>query len=629
MTEKLFAEFPPVSTEQWEEVIVKDLKGADYEKKLVWKTQEGFSVRPYYRAEDLKGLKFLGTLPGEFPYVRGTKTDNNWLVLQTVCCCEGLEVANKKALDILNKGVESIGFFIDGSKVMTQADFEVLLNGICLAAVPVNFLGCCLSTAETLDNFLAYINAQGYQPDAVRASFDFDPINALTQSGNFCKEGSFAALKACIEKTAAYQNITVISVNAATFNAAGSTLSQELGFALAAGSEYMAQLTELGVSARAIAKNIKFSFAIGSSYFMEIAKFRAARMLWANIVDTFGAEGQCAKKMFIRATTSEWNQTVYDAYVNMLRGTTEAMSAALAGVDEMEVLPYDFAFRAPTEFSARIARNVQILLKEESHFDKVVDPAAGSYFIENLTDSMATAAWNLFQKVEEAGGYIEAFKAGFIQNEVKAVAEKRAKNIATRREILLGTNQYPNFLEKAEDCITKDIVNQNVQTCCGQVCECTCENRIAEPLRTYRGAQEFEALRFATDISGVEPKAFMLTFGNLAMCRARSQFASNFFAVAGIRIMDNNRFATIEEGVKAALESQAQIVVACSSDDEYAEAVPQIAELLGDKAILVVAGDPACREDLEAKGITNFINVKSNVLETLKEYQAKLGIQAI
>ena len=629
MTEKLFAEFPPVSTEQWEEVIVKDLKGADYEKKLVWKTQEGFSVRPYYRAEDLKGLKFLGTLPGEFPYVRGTKTDNNWLVLQTVCCCEGLEVANKKALDILNKGVESIGFFIDGSKVMTQADFEVLLNGICLAAVPVNFLGCCLSTAETLDNFLAYINAQGYQPDAVRASFDFDPINALTQSGNFCKEGSFAALKACIEKTAAYQNITVISVNAATFNAAGSTLSQELGFALAAGSEYMAQLTELGVSARAIAKNIKFSFAIGSSYFMEIAKFRAARMLWANIVDTFGAEGQCAKKMFIRATTSEWNQTVYDAYVNMLRGTTEAMSAALAGVDEMEVLPYDFAFRAPTEFSARIARNVQILLKEESHFDKVVDPAAGSYFIENMTDSMATAAWNLFQKVEEAGGYIEAFKAGFIQNEVKAVAEKRAKNIATRREILLGTNQYPNFLEKAEDCITKDIVNQNVQTCCGQVCECTCENRIAEPLRTYRGAQEFEALRFATDISGVEPKAFMLTFGNLAMCRARSQFASNFFAVAGIRIMDNNRFATIEEGVKAALESQAQIVVACSSDDEYAEAVPQIAELLGDKAILVVAGDPACREDLEAKGITNFINVKSNVLETLKEYQAKLGIQAI
>ena len=211
-------------------------------------------------------------------------------------------------------------------------------------------------------------------------------------------------------------------------------------------------------------------------------------MLWANIVDTFGAEGQCATKMFIRATTSEWNQTVYDAYVNMLRGTTEAMSAALAGVDEMEVLPYDFAFRAPTEFSARIARNVQILLKEESGFDKVVDPAAGSYFIENLTDSMATAAWNLFQKVEEAGGYIEAFKAGFIQGEVKAVAEKRAKNIATRREILLGTNQYPNFLEKAEDCITKDIVNQNVQTCCGQVCECTCENRIAEPLRTYRGA---------------------------------------------------------------------------------------------------------------------------------------------
>lgn len=630
MTEKLFAEFPPVSTEQWEEVIVKDLKGADYEKKLVWKTQEGFSVRPYYRAEDLKGLKFLGSAPGEFPYVRGTKANNDWLVCQTVCCCDGdFAAANKKALDILNKGVESVIFYLDGTKALSQADFEKLLDGICLTAAPVSFRGCCVTAPETLDGFLAYVAAKGYAADDIRASFDFDPLHALTESGNFCTEQPFEALKALVEKVRDYKNITVIGVNGAIFNNAGSTLSQELGFALAAGSEYISRLTDLGLSVRDIAKKMKFFFGIGSSYFLEIAKFRAARMLWANIVDAYGVEGNCAKKMRINATTSEWNQTVYDAYVNMLRGTTEAMSAALAGVDELEVLPYDFAFRAPSEFSSRIARNVQILLKEESHFDKVVDPAAGSYFIENLTESMAQASWNLFRKVEEAGGYVEAFKAGFIQGEVKAVAEKRAKNIATRREILLGSNQYPNFLEKAEDCITKDIVNKEVSTCCGVKCECTCENRIAEPIHTFRGAQDFEALRFATDISGKEPKAFMLTFGNLAMCRARSQFSSNFFAVAGIRIIDNNRFASIQEGVKAALESKAQIVVACSSDDEYAEAVPQIAELLGDKAILVVAGDPACKDELIAKGITNFIHVKSNVLETLKEYQAKLGIQSI
>ena len=374
-------------------------------------------------------------------------------------------------------------------------------------------------------------------------------------------------------------------------------------------------------------RRIKFIFAISGNYFFEIAKFRAARVLWANIVKAYGVEDLDAMKIKVHAVTSSWNQTVYDAYVNMLRGTTEAMSAALAGVDSIVVLPFDHAFRAPNEFSNRIARNTQSILKEEAHFDKVEDPGAGSYYIETLTSSIAKAAWDIFKSVDEKGGYVEAFKAGDVQAAVKAVSDKRDQAIAKRRDTILGTNQYPNFLEKASDEITKEIVTRDAS--CGCCCGKDDDKKVAEPLRPYRGAQAFEALRLATDRSGKQPQAFMLTFGNLAMCRARAQFSCNFFAVAGFKVVDNNRFSSVEEGVEAALAAKADIVVACSADDEYAEAVPKIKELIGDKAIVVVAGDPECRPELEAKGIDKYIHVRCNVLETLKEYQAEMGIKEL
>ena len=625
MAKKLFTEFPPVSTEQWEEVIVKDLKGADYDKKLVWKTHEGFAVRPYYRAENLKDIKFAGSEPGQFPFVRGTKCDNNWLTRQDYCLCQvGVEEANRQALDGLNKGVESVGFCIDAKKGLSEKDFDKLLNGIVLPAVEVNFCECCVKGGvELVKNFLAAVNKKGVKPEEVRASFDFSPLHMLTTRGGFCEDKAYGILAEIVALVKDYPGIRVINVEAYDFNAAGSSCVQELAFALAIGSDYLAKLSEAGVKPDEAARRMKFTFGISSNYFMEIAKFRAARVLWANVVKAYGAECTCAQKIKVHAVTSQWNQTVYDAYVNMLRGTSETMSAAIAGVDSIEVLPFDYAFRAPGEFSNRIARNVQSILKEEARFNKITDPAAGSYYIETLTQSIVNEAWKLFQTVEEKGGYTAAFKAGFVQEQVKAVSDKKDKNISTRRETILGSNQYPNFLEKASDEITKDIVTRGTQAveCCGE--------KIAEPIVAYRGAQPFEAMRLATDRSGKQPMAFMLTFGNLAMCRARAQFSSNFFAVAGFKVVDNNRFATVEEGIKAALAAKADIVVACSADDEYEAAVPVIAEGIGDKAIVVVAGDPECRPALEAKGVKNYIHVKCNVLDTLKEYQKMLGIKEL
>ncbi len=626
MSEKLFTEFPPVTTEQWEEVITKDLKGADYDKKLVWKTIEGFNVRPYYRAENLADIKFRDTQPGQFPFVRGTKNSNEWLIRQDFCACENLEEANKLALDALMKGANSIGFELP-HRALDEKEMAVLLKDICLQAIEVNFCGCCPGkTRGTLDSFLKYAEAQGVAKDEIRASFDFSPLHALTVKGRFCDD-AFDKLADCVKAVAAYPGIRVVAVKACDFNSAGSSISQELGYAMAIGSEYMTALTDRGLDAAEVARRIKFIFAISGNYFFEIAKFRAARVLWANIVKAYGVEDLDAMKIKVHAVTSSWNQTVYDAYVNMLRGTTEAMSAALAGVDSIVVLPFDHAFRAPNEFSNRIARNTQSILKEEAHFDKVEDPGAGSYYIETLTSSIAKAAWDIFKSVDEKGGYVEAFKAGDVQAAVKAVSDKRDQAIAKRRDTILGTNQYPNFLEKASDEITKEIVTRDAS--CGCCCGKDDDKKLAEPLRPYRGAQAFEALRLATDRSGKQPQAFMLTFGNLAMCRARAQFSCNFFAVAGFKVVDNNRFSSVEEGVEAALAAKADIVVACSADDEYAEAVPKIKELIGDKAIVVVAGDPECRPELEAKGIDKYIHVRCNVLETLKEYQAEMGIKEL
>ena len=609
--EKLFTEFPPVSTEQWEAAIAVDLKGADYERKLVWRTGEGFNVRPYYRAENLEGIQFLGSQAGEFPYVRGTRAHNRWRVHQTVevnCPKE----ANAEALKLLNAGVDSLGFEI-AKEDFTAADLDELLRDICVPAISLVFSG--KGTGNVAELVIAKLEKEGTIAEA-DVAFAIDPlVKGLSTKGDFCSpngEKCFARIAALIKKTAAYKHIRIVTVSADIFSNAGSTIVEELAFALSAGNEYLARLTDAGLTVDEAARKLRFSFAVTSNYFMEIAKLRAARMLWANIVKAYNPEKNCAGKMMIHATTSKWNQTVYDPYVNMLRGTTEAMSAAIGGVYSMEVTPFDRSFETPSEFAKRIARNVELLLKHESHFDQVVDPAGGSYYVENLTQSIAAEAWKLFLEIEQKGGYTEAYKAGVIKERVEASAAAKDKAIATRRQSLLGANQFPNFTEVAPKEITEDAVKRP-----------QAEGNVLTP---YRGAMAFEEMRLHVDRSGKEPKAFMLTCGNLAMARARAQFSCNFFACAGIRVIDNTFFKSVEEGVKAALESKAQIVVVCASDDDYAEVAPKVKELLGDKAILVVAGAPACTPELEAQGIKNFINVKSNVLETLKYYLKEMGI---
>ncbi|MBP8759141.1 MAG: methylmalonyl-CoA mutase small subunit [Parabacteroides sp.] len=627
LKEKLFSEFAPVSTEQWMAKITADLKGAPFEKKLVWKTGEGFNVNPFYRAEDIEGLNTTTSLPGQFPYVRGTKKDNDWKVRQNieVTCFKG---ANEKALDLLNKGVTSLGFVIQAEDVNAE-NIATLLNGIYPECVELNFK-TCHRKAEKLINILAdYLKAQNADLTKCYGSVNYDPFKRMLVKGK-TNDNWVADAVAVFNAGKALPRYRVLAVNAFYFNNAGSYITQELGYALAWGNEILAKLTEAGCRPDEVAKKIKFNFGISSNYFMEIAKFRAARWLWAEIVAAYEPQCQhddcnnnkpdglcrCAAKMQMHAQTSEWNMTVYDAHVNLLRTQTESMSAALAGVDSITVRPFDKIYKTPDDISERIARNQQLLLKEECHLDKVVDPSAGSYYLETLTVSVADVAWKLFLETEEKGGFFTAVMAGDVQNAVNASSASRKASIATRKEVLLGTNQFPNFNEVAAAKIeVKD----------EEACKCSTEVTLPK-LNLERGASAFEALRLATEKSGKTPKAFMLTVGSLSMRLARSQFSCNFFGCAGYQVIDNLGFETVEEGVEAAVAAGAEIVVLCSSDDEYAELAPAAYKALAGRAEFVVAGMPECMEELKAQGITQYVNVRSNVLETLKAFNAKLGI---
>jgi methylmalonyl-CoA mutase len=511
--------------------------------------------------------------------------------------------------------VDSLGFRLKKHEV-DAAFIATLLKDIHADVVELNFSTCQAHTVQLANLLVDYFRNQGYDLGKLRGSIDFDPLSRMLTRG---KDTSalLAQAKELVEVTSALPGYRCIAVNALELNNAGSYIAQELGYALAWGNEYLNRLIESGVPADLAAKKIKFNFGISSNYFLEIAKFRAARLLWADIVKEYKPECDCACKMVAHAETSTFNLTLFDAHVNLLRTQTETMSAALAGVNSITVTPFDKAYQTPDDFSERIARNQQLLLKEESHFDKVVDPAAGSYFIENLTVSIAQQAWNLFLQVEDEGGMLQSIQAGKVQAAVNASNRARHEAVSKRKEVLLGTNQYPNFNEKAGQ-------KQPLAPCgcCGGKEEASIATLVKD-----RAASEFEALRLQTEHSGKRPKAFMLTIGNLAMRQARAQFSCNFLACAGYEVIDNLGFPTVEEGVEAAVKAGADIVVICSSDDEYAEyAVPAFKALNG-RAMFVVAGAPACMDDLKAAGIENFIHVRVNVLDTLKEYNQKLGIK--
>lgn len=608
--EPLFSQFPPVTTEQWRAKVEADLKGAPFDKKLVWRTNEGFNLQPMYRAEDIASLTTTDSLPGEYPYIRGTKTDNDWLSRQEIIAQTPKE-ANAKALEVVTKGVNSLGFKV---KEGSLEEVETLLNAIDLQSVEINFT-CCPRKAVTLAaNLVKFLQANNAELQ-FHGSIDFNPYKRALRHGGEMLPDAVKTTLDLLKTIEPVPALKVLAVDSVMLSDAGAYIYQELGYAMAWGAQWLTSLTDAGYDATKTAERIKFNMGVSSNYFMELAKFRAARMLWAQIAKQYGASEEACRQV-VHASTSRFNQTIYDAHVNLLRSQTECMSAALAGVDSITVVPFDTPYATPDDFSERIARNQQFLLKEESHLDKVVDPAGGSYYVETLTVSLAREAWKLFLEVQDKGGFMAQVVDGSVQKAIQQSNEKRHTDVARRKEILLGTNQYPNVNETAASKITVS-----------NGCNCSCKKEEAAEgngLPTTRAASDFEALRLETEAASHRPVVFMLTIGNLAMRLARAQFSTNFFGCAGYQIIDNLGFDTVEQGIDAALEKGADIVVLCSSDDEYATLAPEAFKYLNGRAQFVVAGAPACMDDLKALGINDYVHVRCNVLDTLRDFNARI-----
>ena len=616
---KLFSEFPEISTQEWENLIIRNLKGADYEKKLIWKTNQGFNVKPYYRAEDLNNLQYLNSMPGEFPFIRGNKKDNNdWEVRHDI---EIADVAgiNKTALDVIKKGADAVG--LNATQVTNREKMSLLLKDIDIEKTAIHF-NYSNSFAHTADLFINEIKSIKADISKIQGSFNFDPIGAFVISGKFknSHENCFNEVADLINKVSVeLPAFKAITINGQLFHNAGGVVVQVLPYTLALANEYLAALTGKGLTVDDISSKMQFVFAISANYFMEIAKLRAARSLWANIVDQYNPKNEQSSQMKVHATSSVWNKTVFDPYVNMLRNTTEAMSAAIGGCDSMSIAPFDSAYTKPGEFSRRIAQNVQLILKEESYLNKIIDPSSGSYYIENLTDKIAKESWKLFQYIEENGGFIELFKTGYINKEIEKICSQRDKDIATRKTSILGTNKDPNHNENMLEKIQEEGEEEEADS---------------NGLRIYRGAEEFEAIRLATEIykkeEGKRPNVFLLPMGNPAMYKRRVAFITNFFGCAGYEIIVNNVFNSIDEGVEAATASTAELVVICSSDEEYENIVPGLCKGIKEKnnnISVIVAGYPKnIIENLKSAGVDDFIHIKSNVIETLNKYHQKLGI---
>ena len=611
----LFAEFPGISTQEWEAKINEDLKGADYEKRLVWLTLEGLRIKPYYREEDLSNLSHVKTLPAQYPFVRGAHVkENKWDIRQDFDESDPA-IASKLALEAISRGAEAIGF--NTENVVGLEKLELLLAGFNPTQHAVHFLQS-KNYKPLFRDFTSFVRKAGWDPKEVIGSLNFDPLGFLALYGKFygSAEENYRDAMEILNYAKEYSTFKLIQINGQHYHNAGAHIVQELAFALSQGHEYLAALTEKGVSVDDLAPRMQFTFAVGSNYFLEIAKLRAVKMLWAKIVEQYKPQNQESMKINLHAVTSGWNKSVYDPYVNMLRTTTEAMAATIAGVDSLTIDPFDTTYKKSDPFSRRVARNQQMVLRHEAYFGKVADPAAGSYYIENITDLIADAAWKLFVEMENRGGFVKAVEGGFIKGQIEATCQKRDMDIAMRKQVFVGINQYPNLQEK--------MLNKMEPTA-----------RLSDLalLRPYRGVQAFEALRLAVENHETKgfriPKVYLFTYGNLAMRKARATFATNFFGCAGYTIQEAPMVSSLQEGIAKALEAKADAIIFCSSDEEYAE-MTVAARAIKEKqpqVQIVVAGNPKeVMTELDEAGVQHYVHMRTNALETLQRFNDIFGI---
>jgi methylmalonyl-CoA mutase len=646
---KKFKDFPSESTKsKWMEEVLKDLKGKPYDK-IWWKTYEGFEMEPYYKGLDIENITIPDDQPGKFPYLRSNKPvskENDWTVRQQIASADPKK-ASVLIGEALKSGAEAIDLKLScgltsgksggtckcecsyekcrGIVINSKADLNKILKNIDLKKTGVN-IEAGVASKEIFEMI------RGSLDEKTKGSIDNDPLKELALNGSFAKgeKKRIAEMKEIFEDCGKYPHFKGLVISNGHFHDSGATIVQKIAYLLSSAVFYKENAAKK-LSFSEFSDKIELSYAVGQYYLLEIAGLRALRMLWSNLGSAY--DNKAIKPAEIHAKTGLFNKTVYDPYVNMLRTTTEAMSAVIGGCNSLTVLPYDVCIGESDSFSSRIARNTQLILRDESHLDKFIDPSKGSYYIEKATDLIAKQAWKLFQKIEAEGGIYEALKRGDIQKELAELKVKRLSNFSNRRDSLVGTNHVPNPAEVLK-CSCDNIRPEQTLKIFKE--ELYTDSKLTvEKIRPYRLSEQFEELRMMTEkfneTKGKKVTAFMATIGNLTMRKARASFASSYLAAGGFSIIDNNGFKTADDAVKSAYDSKAEIIVACSSDEEYPVFAPEIAakiKSVSPGVVVILAGYPKdIIEDLKKSGVDEFIHVKSDSLETIRGIQAKLGIK--
>ena len=699
----LFSEFPATTYEAWRQAIDKMLKGAPFEKKLVTQTYEGIDLQPLYRQADIDNLPCTDSLPGFPPYLRGAEPLGYklkpWDVCQELSYRTPGEFNQALRAD-LERGQNAVNLVLDkatlagldadqaepdavgqgGVSLSSLEDLKQALDGVDLEQTPI-FIQSDSAALPIAALLAGLVRQQGKDLRKLRGAVSMDPLGVLARDGAL--PGSLDSAYDAMAPLTGWARINApqlqtIGVQGHPYHNGGATATQELAFALAAAVEYLRALQARGLDVDAAAPGIRFAFSLGSNIFMEIARMRAARMLWAKIVKAFGGS-EDSQKMAIHARTSAWNKTVYDPYVNMLRATTEAFAGVVGGCDSLHIGPFDEVIRTPDEFSRRIARNVHIILREECNIPRTVDPAGGSWYVEALTDAVARKTWELFQAVEKQGGLGQALQAGFPQQQITEVAAQRAANAARRRDIFVGVNMYANVKETPLAAPPADAIalqSQRIRELAPHRAAATAADALkqlaqgganlmeaaiaaaaqgatlgelatalgtgagvkpaAAPIPAHRGAEPFEALRKAAEAyvacTGAPPKVFLANMGPFAQHKARADFARGLLEVAAFDVIYSDGFDNPEQAADAALAAGAPAVVICSTDATYPELVPALTQRLkaaNPNIAVLVAGYP--KEHVaafKAAGVDDFIYTGANCLELLRNLQQKTGVTA-
>ncbi len=649
----LGAEFPATSVDAWKESLEKVLKGAPFEKKMVVKTYDGIDIQPLYTKDDWKAEGNPSGFPGAAPFTRGNSAKGRslegWDIRQIHAHADKI-VANQQILDDLERGVTSLILKLDaaaqagkngadapelagrdGMMIYSKEDLGDVLDGVLL-----DLAGISLEAGDQAVNAATFLKGlwadKGIANDQAMGAFNADPLGTLAASGTLSKsvEDALKDMAELAKETATtYANVTAVKVDTSAYYGAGASETQDLACALATGVAYLRAMVDAGMSVDAAAGQIVFSFANGCEVFPGIAKLRAARFLWAQIVKASGgSEEACA--MNLHATTSERAMSQRDPWVNMLRTTATCFAGAIGGADAITVLPFDQHCGVADDFARRIARNTQVVLQEESSLNKVIDPAGGSWFIENLTEQYVEKAWALFQAIEAKGGMVGVLADGSLQAQIADTWAARVKNIAKRKDPVTGVSEYPNI---AEDAVVREEPDYAALLAKVAKADVTIgslatggEGAKVQALPAHRLAEDFEKLRDAADAykatKGDYPQIFLANMGAIAKHTARATFAKNFFEAGGVEAKGNNGFADAAAAVEAFKESGAQVCVLCGSDDQYEELAAAFATALKEAGAskVYLAG----RGDFD--GVDAAIGMGSDVLATLQDLHTVLGV---